>query len=63
MSNNRLDRKTVRRMEAEERVKARSERSDEEQLAYLEDRGHPNCEEAERLRTKLYGAPMFGDKR
>lgn len=42
-----------RKLGAEERAEARQGRSDEEQLALLQSRGHGHCGEAVMLRNKL----------
>lgn len=45
--------RTLRREQAEARQAKRAERTDEEQLALLEERGHPHCAEAEKLRARI----------
>lgn len=47
------NRKNQRRETAALRVILRSERSDAEQLEFLEERGHGECKEAKRLRTSI----------
>lgn len=47
--------RTLRREQAEARQAQRNTRTDEEQLALLEERGHPNCAEAKKLRARING--------
>lgn len=53
MSNNRNDRKPIRRAQAEERAEARAKRTNQEQLDLLESRGVTEGREVNRLLVKI----------
>lgn len=53
---------TIRRDEqAKARLAARNSRTDEQQLRLLIDRGAGHCEEANRLRARITGAPLVSE--